>query len=176
MNADDALIRMPMPRRSRLVLMVVLVSLGATAACAAAAAAPAISERDRAGAGADAGHVDLSHVSPDLHEILQIPEHGRTYQIMIVLFQLAAILVCAKLLGWLAEKIRVPGVIGELLAGVLIGPYLLGHLIRLPLHGAWVPLFPHPSAGQWPVNEILWSFAQFASIVLLFVTGLHTDL
>jgi Kef-type K+ transport system membrane component KefB len=116
-------------------------------------------------------------VSPDLSEIKAIREHGPMLQIMLVLFQLSAILIAAKVLGWLAEKIHVPGVIGELMAGVILGPYLLGHMIKLPLHGHWVPLFPAPTAaGQWPVNDIVWSIAQFASIILLFVTGLHTDL
>jgi Kef-type K+ transport system membrane component KefB len=96
---------------------------------------------------------------------------------MVITFQVAIILAAAKLLGWAAERVRVPGVVGELLAGALIGPYLLGSLIHLPVHGHWVPLFPRPTApGQWPVNEVIWSLAQFASIVLLFVTGLHTDL
>jgi Kef-type K+ transport system membrane component KefB len=116
-------------------------------------------------------------VSPDLHEILQIPGEGRKLQIMLVLMQLSALLASAKLLGAAVEKIKVPGVIGELLAGVIIGPFLLGQWIPVPLHGQWVPLFPPPiSTVQWPVNEVIWSFAQFASIVLLFLTGLHTDL
>jgi Kef-type K+ transport system membrane component KefB len=47
----------------------------------------------------------------------------------------------------------------------------------LPLADHWVPLFPAPrEPGQWPVNDVVWSLAQLASIVLLFVTGLHTDL
>ena len=129
-----------------------------------------------AGTVADA-RADALVVSPDLHEIRAIPEHGRMLQIMLVLFQLSAILVGAKVLGWLAEKIRVPGVIGELMAGVILGPYLLGSIIKLPLHGHWVPLFPATTQpGQWPVNDVIWHFAQFASIILLFVTGLHTDL
>jgi Kef-type K+ transport system membrane component KefB len=66
--------------------------------------------------------------------------------------------------------------VGELLAGVIIGPYVLGQFITIPLGGHWAPLFPAPLAGQWPVNDVVWSFAQFASITLLFVTGLHTDL
>jgi len=116
-------------------------------------------------------------VSPDLHEIDGWGEHARTAKIILVLFQLAAILVAAKLLGWLAERVKVPGVIGELFAGVLIGPYVLGSHVPLPLADHWVPLFPAPSSpGQWPVNDVVWSLAQFASIVLLFVTGLHTDL
>jgi Kef-type K+ transport system membrane component KefB len=116
-------------------------------------------------------------VSPDLHEILQIPGEGRKLQIMLILFQLGVILVSAKLLGALCERIKVPGVIGELVAGVIIGPYLLGSRLLVPLHGYWIPLFPAPhEVGEWPVNEFLWAIAQLASIVLLFITGLHTDL
>ena len=118
-----------------------------------------------------------SRVSPSLREIDNWEEHARTAKIMLVLFQVAAILAAAKLLGWLAERVRVPGVIGELFAGILIGPYLLGSRVVLPLVGHRVPLFPAPAApGEWPVNDIVWSLAQLASIVLLFVTGLHTDL
>ncbi len=117
------------------------------------------------------------HVSPDLREVLTLPEHGRTLVIMLILVQVAVVLVVAKLLGALCERIRVPGVIGELMAGVIIGPFLLGSLIQIPLHGHWVPLFPRPiSPDQWPVNDVLWAMAQFASIILLFITGLHTDL
>jgi Kef-type K+ transport system membrane component KefB len=116
-------------------------------------------------------------ISPDLHEIDAWGEHARAAKIMLVLFQVASILAAAKLLGWLAEKVKVPGVIGELLAGVVVGPFALGGLLYLPLLGHWAPLFPPPSrAGQWPVNDVVWSLAQLASIILLFVTGLHTNL
>ncbi len=116
-------------------------------------------------------------LSPDLHEISTWGEHAKTAQLMLIVFQLAAMLAAAKLAGWAIEKIGVPGVVGELLAGVIIGPYLLGNLIHLPLGSAhWVPLFPAPSVGQWPVNDVIWAIAQIASIVLLFVTGLQTDL
>ena len=116
-------------------------------------------------------------MSPDLHEIDAWGEHARAAKIMLILFQVAAILASAKLLGWLAERVKVPGVIGELLAGVIIGPFALGGLVQLPLVGHWAPLFPAPThSGQWPVNDIVWSLAQFASIILLFVTGLHTNL
>lgn len=69
-----------------------------------------------------------------------------------------------------------PGVVGELLAGVIIGPYLLGSRIHVPLEGHMIPLFPRPAHGEWPMGDVLWAFAQFASIILLFLTGLHTDL
>jgi Kef-type K+ transport system membrane component KefB len=138
-----------------------LIGLAALPAFGAAAAAAGVHDR----------------IGPNLSEMDAWGEHGRKAKIMLILFQVAAMLVAAKLLGWLAEKVKVPGVIGELMAGVLIGPYLLGNLIQIPLGGGHAaPLFPAPAGGEWPVNDVVWTFAQIASIVLLFVTGLHTDL
>src|SRR5688572_9256054 len=127
-------------------------------------------------ASAAAESADHVRISPSLREIDNWGEHARVAKAMLVLIQIAAILAAAKLLGWLCERINVPGVIGELLAGVLIGPYVLGHIIQIPLAGHWSPLFPAPVGGEWPINDIVWSLAQFASIILLFITGLHTDL
>jgi Kef-type K+ transport system membrane component KefB len=128
-------------------------------------------------AGALAADAPLGRISPDLSELLDLGEHGRTYRTMMFIFQVATILAAAKLAGWLFEQFKVPGVIGELLAGALIGPFLLGSVIHVPIHGQWLPLFPRPeSPQQWPINDVIWSLAQFASIILLFVTGLHTDL
>jgi Kef-type K+ transport system membrane component KefB len=119
----------------------------------------------------------VERISPNLHQMDAWGEHGRKAKVMLVLFQLAAMLIAAKLLGWLTEKLKVPGVIGELVAGVIIGPFLIGAMIRVPLGaGHWAPLFPAPVAGEWPVNDVIWTIAAVASIVLLFVTGLHTDL
>ena len=165
-------IRVPVPtlRTGAMTLLVLFVVAGWAVVAAGAAAAPAT-----AGAATTAAGHEL-HVSPSLEEILAL-ENGRTYKTMLIILQVATILVAAKLTGWLAEMVRVPGVVGELLAGALIGPYLLGGLIPVPLHGHWVPLFPPPTrAGQWPVNDSLWSLSQFASVVLLFIAGLHTDL
>lgn len=115
--------------------------------------------------------------SPDLTELRDSGEHGRTYVAMVIMLQIAVILAAAKLCGWAAERLKVPGVVGELLAGLIIGPYLLGSHIRLPVHGEWIPLFPRPTKpGQWPVNQVVWTLGQLASIVLLFITGLHTNL
>src|SRR5215211_5164860 len=125
-------------------------------------------------AAADA--TDHARLSPSLREMDDWGEHARVAKTMLVLIQLGVLLAAAKVLGWLAERIRVPGVIGELLAGVLIGPYVLGHLIQVPLAGHWAPLFPAPMHGEWPINDVVWALAQFASIVLLFIAGLHTDL
>lgn len=153
-------------------LAFLLLGLAALPACAvmtAPAASPA--------AAAAPGGEPHSRISPSLTEMDAWGDHARKAKIVLILFQVAGMLVAAKLLGWLAEKVKIPGVIGELMAGVIIGPYLLGHLIPVPLGaGHWAPLFPAPVGGEWPVNDVVWTFAQIASIVLLFVTGLHTDL
>ena len=79
-------------------------------------------------------------------------EHG---ELATFLLAFAAALLAAKLFGELSERIRQPPVLGELLAGVLLGPSLLG----------LVPL----SAGILLIAEI-------GVLLLLFEVGLETDL
>ena len=69
---------------------------------------------------------------------------------------LVATLVAAKLLGLLAQRLGQPSVVGELIAGILLGKSVLGLLD--------------------PTDPIIHSLAQLGVIVLLFEIGLHTDL
>ena len=43
-----------------------------------------------------------------------------------VLLDIAVIIVVARVVGWLFRKIRQPSVVGEIVAGILMGPTLLG--------------------------------------------------
>jgi len=72
---------------------------------------------------------------------------------------LAAILVAAKLLGELAERVGQPAVLGELVAGVLLGGSVL-HVV--------------PSEGV--SGELIHVLAQLGVVLLLFEIGLETDL
>ncbi|MDT7897794.1 MAG: cation:proton antiporter [Armatimonadota bacterium] len=93
-----------------------------------------------------------------------------------LLAQLGVILLVAKLFGELFERyLKQSAVLGELVGGMLIGPYALGHLIRLP--GMQEPLFaiPHGHAGGIPLSPELWGVAQLAAVLLLFGAGLETD-
>ena len=72
---------------------------------------------------------------------------------------LAAVLVAAKLLGELAERVGQPAVLGELIAGVLLGGSLLGV----------VP-------DQGPGADIFHVLAELGVVLLLFEIGLETDL
>ncbi|MEE9325390.1 MAG: cation:proton antiporter, partial [Dehalococcoidia bacterium] len=85
------------------------------------------------------------------------------------------ILVVAKIGGEIFVRyLRLPAVIGELVGGVIIGPFALGDLIPVYNLGQ---LFEKPSeAVAIPVSSELFAFAQVAAIVLLFVVGLETNL
>ena len=96
-------------------------------------------------------------------------------QTAILALQLAVLLFAARVAGNLARKLRLPAVLGELLAGILIGPYILGKL-SLPLHGLENGLFPLIEAGGSPVSLPLYSLAVLGSIILLFISGLETNL
>src|SRR5262252_1340574 len=63
------------------------------------------------------------------------------------------IFVAAKIVGEVFERLKLPAVLGEILAGVLIGPYALG----------WV--------GP---NETMSALAEVGAIFVLFSAGLET--
>ena len=95
-----------------------------------------------------------------------------------LVFQLAIVLTAAKLAGEACERyLKTPPVLGELAAGIIIGPFALGG-IDLPQVG---PLFENLGKAATegfaiPVSQELWAISQVGAIVLLFVAGLETDL
>ena len=107
-------------------------------------------------------------------------EHS-SEQIMRLVIQLAVILIAAKLVGEAFERfLKMPAVLGELAAGIIIGPLALGG-IELPFVGSLFELVPDTDheAALGPIDHIsepLWAIAQVGSIVLLFMAGLETDL
>ncbi|MCL2441051.1 MAG: cation:proton antiporter [Treponema sp.] len=92
-----------------------------------------------------------------------------------LVLQLGVILLAVRLFGQLAKKIGVPSVLGELFAGVVIGPYALGG-ISLPFFPDGIFPLAFTETHTLAVSLELYAFATVASIVLLFVTGLETDL
>ncbi len=72
-----------------------------------------------------------------------------------LLLELAAILLTARLLAEIAARFKMPSIIGELCAGIILGPSLLG-LIQ--------------------PNEALKLLAEIGIILLLFEIGLETDI
>jgi len=95
-----------------------------------------------------------------------------THMMMLLVIQLAIIIIVAKIGGYLAQRfLKMPSVLGELISGMVIGPYALGSKISLPDFG---PIFTE-HAGFAASTE-LYGIATLASIILLFLAGLETDL
>ncbi len=87
---------------------------------------------------------------------------------------LSIILVAAKVGGEISERyLKIPPVLGELGAGILISPFLLGGIHWFG-GGAIFELPPDAAAGL-PVEPQLFFVAQLAAIVLLFEAGLETN-
>jgi len=95
-----------------------------------------------------------------------------TNRMMLLALELGIILFAARLGNLLFEKIRLPGVLGELIAGIFIGPYVLGGAALPGLPQGLFPVY----AANFPISPELYGICSIASIVLLFVVGLETDL
>lgn len=89
------------------------------------------------------------------------------HDIAIFLVGLAALLACARLLGELSRRLRFPAVAGELAAGVLLGPTILGRL--WPGSVQW--LFPKGAPQQ-----MLGGYTLLSAVLLLTLAGLEIDL
>lgn len=90
-----------------------------------------------------------------------------------LLLDLFLIFLAAKLAAELFERIHQPAVIGELLAGVLVGPYALG-LIGLPDQPLLAAFHGEAEAAQEAVNLVYHLIAELGVVVLLFFVGLET--
>jgi Kef-type K+ transport system membrane component KefB len=96
------------------------------------------------------------------------PRNGSAVDLIVadVIGEVALVLVVSSLLGGLAQRCGQPRVIGQILAGILLGPTLLG---QLPGH-----LTSHlfPSATMAPMNVL----ASVAIVIFMFVVGYELDL
>lgn len=80
--------------------------------------------------------------------------------------ELAVILGTCRVVGLLARRIGQPQVVGEMIAGVLLGPSLLGKFAP----GIQHHLFP---SGQ--ANTVLYTLAQIGLVLYMFLIGLNFD-
>ena len=90
------------------------------------------------------------------------------HELLLLLLQISFLLFAARALGELMRLISLPPVVGELLAGVLLGPSIFGAIAP-----AWQSyIFPHSQEQSNLLGAISWLGVLF----LLVVTGLETDL
>jgi Kef-type K+ transport system membrane component KefB len=88
--------------------------------------------------------------------------------VLMLVVQVAILLASARLLGELAQRLKQPAVVGEILAGILLGPSLLSSFF--PAVGAWV-------VPQTEVQGYLLEVVSLMGVMfLLLITGMETDL
>ncbi len=84
-----------------------------------------------------------------------------------LIFFLAVLLVAAHSLGYLFTRMRQPRVIGEILAGILLGPFVLGR----------IPAFVHLlqlDVSVAPKKAALDLLYQLGLLMLMFISGAET--
>ncbi|MCX6146900.1 MAG: cation:proton antiporter [Candidatus Kapabacteria bacterium] len=84
----------------------------------------------------------------------------------ILFLQIISIIVLSRILGYLCNKIGQPSVIGEIIAGIILGPSILGYY------------FPSISSYLFPLKSLanLQFLSQIGLILFMFVVGMELDL
>ena len=93
-------------------------------------------------------------------------KHNLQHPLAILLLQIITIIIVARIFGWLFRKIGQPSVIGEIIAGIFLGPSLVGQYF--PEYSGL--LFPTESLGN------LQFLSQIGLILFMFVIGMELDL
>jgi Kef-type K+ transport system membrane component KefB len=99
-------------------------------------------------------------------EFLASLVHNVKHPLAILLAQIITIIIVARFFGWMFRKIGQPTVIGEIIAGIVLGPSLLGLY------------FPEFSHALFPVESLgnLQFLSQIGLILFMFVIGMELDL
>jgi Kef-type K+ transport system membrane component KefB len=92
--------------------------------------------------------------------------HNLQSPLSILLVQIITIILVARFFGWVCKKIGQPSVVGEIIAGIVLGPSLLG-MVYPEFSGM---LFPKESLGN------LQFLSQIGLILFMFVIGMELDL
>lgn len=95
-------------------------------------------------------------------------EGGKGPSEAIFIVQIIALMVVGRLLGEAMLRLRQPAVMGQLIAGLLLGPSLFGLLLPDVQHA----LFPKNPEQKAMIDAI----SQFGILLLLLLTGMETDL
>lgn len=92
--------------------------------------------------------------------------HNLEHPLAVLLAQIVAIVLVAKIFGWICTKIGQPTVIGEMIAGIVLGPSFIG--THFPEFSA--AFFPEASLGN------LKFLSQIGLILFMYIVGMELDL
>lgn len=120
------------------------------------------------GKGLEIGRRIVSNSSKDtlFNQFLDSMTHNLKHPLAILLLQIITIIIVARFFGWIFRKIGQPTVIGEIIAGIFLGPSVVG--MYFPEYSAL--LFPTESLGN------LQFLSQIGLILFMFVIGMELDL
>ena len=90
------------------------------------------------------------------------------HDVLVLVVQIAVLLFTARALGEVAQRLGQPSVVGEIMAGIILGPSVLSSLI--PAFGEWI--VPQTDVQGYLLEVVSLIGAMF----LLLITGLETDL
>ena len=100
------------------------------------------------------------------HEFVDAFLHNLQHPLAILLAQVVTIILVARIFGWICTKIGQPTVVGEMIAGIVLGPSLVG--MYFPEFSA--VLFPAQSLGN------LQFLSQVGLILFMYIVGMELDL
>ena len=89
-------------------------------------------------------------------------------EILVLVIQIAVLLFTARFLGEIFRKLGQPSVVGEILAGIILGPSILSSVF--PAFGAW--FIPSTAVEGYLLETI----SMLGAMFLMLITGLETDL
>lgn len=109
---------------------------------------------------------ELTNTTSHWQEFLDSFSHNLQHPLAVLLLQIVVIILVARLFGWICKKIGQPTVIGEIIAGIVLGPSLLGLY------------FPEISSFVFPVESLgnIQFLSQIGLILFMFVVGMEIDL
>jgi len=99
-------------------------------------------------------------------EFIQSIANNLTHPVGLILAQIVTILIVSRIFAFIFRKIHQPTVIGEIIAGIVLGPSLLGML------------FPEFSSALFPENSLgnLSLLSQVGLILFMFMVGMELDI
>ncbi len=99
------------------------------------------------------------------NEFLNTMSQNLVHPLALLLAQIITIIIAARVLAWICKKIGQPTVIGEIVAGIILGPSFMG----MYFPGFSAALFPSDSLGN------LQLLSQIGLILFMFMVGMELD-
>jgi len=96
---------------------------------------------------------------------------GAESSLRLLLVQLVVIIVAARLGALVAHRLRQPAVVGEIVAGLVLGPSVFGAVAP----EAFAAVFRSGAADATGLEASLTSFSQVGLVILLFLIGIEFD-